>query len=299
MIALQDFLARGESTLLLFSALLYLSALLGLWTQLFLLNGEQNKNSVSRFTALCHGLLWGGWFLHGASLVGQGSTLFTIRDGVVGLFGWVLLGAYLVFGGSAGRKAARNISGTPNAIFQKSSMGAFVTPVVLVATLYSLAAPTLHPSVPEAALQKPWLIMHVITILISYVALAFAFAASLLYLLQDNLLKRKKLSGLWLKLPSLQVADEWIYRTTTFGLAALTLGLLSGVLWLRLHPEYSALRDPKVLISLATWLTFAIYLIARRQLGWSGRKSNWVVVGGFMLLAISFLATPHLLNGIS
>lgn len=291
---MQDFLAAGESTLLLFAGLLYLAAMLGLWTQLFLRNGQQTGSAVSRFTALCHGLLWAGWTLHGASLVGQGSALFTIRDGVVGLFGWVLLGTYLVFGGTAGRKA-----GAQNAIFQKSSMGAFVTPVVLIATFYSLAAPTLHPAAPEASLQKPWLIMHVVSILISYVALAFAFASSLLYLLQDNLLKRKKLSGLWQKLPSLQVADEWIYRATAFGLAALTLGLLSGVLWLRLHPEYTAMRDPKVLISLATWLTFAIYLAARWWLGWRGRKSNWVVVGGFVLLAISFLATPHLLNGIS
>ena len=273
--------------------------MLGLWTHLFLRNGRQNENAVSRFTALCHGLLWAGWVLHAASLAGQGSTLFSIRDGVVGLFGWVLLGAYLIFGGQASRKAAMQKSPAQNAIFQKSSMGAFVTPVALVATLYSLAAPALHPAAPEASLQKPWLIIHVISILISYVALAFAFASSLLYLLQDNLLKRKKLSGLWQKLPSLQVADEWIYRATAFGLAALTLGLLSGVLWLRLHPDYAVLRDPKVLISLATWLTFAIYLIARWRLGWRGRKSNWVVVGGFILLAISFLATPHLLNGIS
>lgn len=294
MITLQDFLANGESILLLFGALLYLLAMLGLWTQLFLRNGTQSGKSVSRFAAFCHGLLWAGLTLHLAALIGQGSTLFSVRDGVVGLFGWGLLLAYLLFGGLAAR-----IVGTPSVGLQKNSLGAFVTPVVLIATLYSLAAPALHPAAQSASLQKPWLVVHVISILISYVALAFAFASSLLYLLQDNLLKRKKLSGLWQKLPSLQTADDWIYRATTFGLAALTLGLLSGVLWLRLHPDYAALRDPKVLISLATWLTFAIYLSARRWLGWRGRKSNWVVVGGFILLAISFLGTPHLLNGIS
>ena len=63
--------------------------------------------------------------------------------------------------------------------------------------------------------------------------------------------------------------------------------------------DYAVLRDPKVLVSIATWLTFALHLAARWWLGWRGRKSNWVVVGGFILLAISLLGTPHLLNGIS
>lgn len=292
--SLQEFLAQGETVLLFFSALLYLMAALGLWAQLLLRSGAQTQNSVSRFAALCHGFLWSGLALHLASLIGQGSTLFSIRDGVVGLFGWCFLLAYLLFGGVVARRV-----GAQKTNFQKSSLGAFVTPVVLIATLYSLAAPPLHPSVPAASLQKTWLAVHVLTILISYVALAFAFASSLLYLLQDNLLKRKKLSGLWQRLPSLQTADDWIYRATAFGLAALTLGLLSGFLWLQLHPTYAIFRDPKVLISLAMWLTFALYLSARWWLGWRGRKSNWVVVAGFILLAISFLGTPHLLNGIT
>lgn len=294
MIAFQEFLAQAESTLLLFAALLYLAAMLGLWAQLFLRTGHNSQRAVSRFAALCHGLLWAGAVLHLAALFGLGSVLFTLRDGVVGLFAWGLLVVYLMFGG----RVVRRVS-SQNAGFQKTSLGAFVTPVVLIATLYALAAPTLHPTVPTSSLQTPWLVIHVISILVSYVALAFAFASSLLYLLQENLLKRKQLSGLWQKLPSLQMADEWIYRATTFGLATLTLGLLSGVLWLRLHPDYEALRDPKVLVSLATWLTFALYLSARWWLGWRGRRSNWVVVGGFVLLAISFLGTPHLLSGVS
>lgn len=280
-----ELLSHFESTLLVVAALLYLCALLGLWTQLFLRPEEPASPRAARFTRLWNrALLWIGATMHGLSLVGQGSTLFAVKVGVVGLFGWVLLLAFLIFGARSGRENA---------------VGAFVTPVVLIATLYSLAAPLLHRSASVGALQTPWLIIHVVIILVAYVALAFAFAASLIYLLQESLLKQKKLGGLWQKLPSLQVADEWIYRATTFGLAALTVGLLTGVLWQMQHPEYSALRDPKVLISLATWFTFSLYLGARWKLGWRGRKSNLVVVCGFVLLAISFLGTPHLLNGIS
>ena len=277
-----DLLSRTESTLLVLALVLYLCAMLGLWAQLFLRPDAPAQSTLA--AKWNRALLWAGALLHALSLLGQGGALFTVKVGVVGLFGWILMLAFLIFGARAARSNA---------------LGAFVTPVVLVATLYSLAAPLLHRFTPAEQLAVPWLVTHVVIILIAYVALAFAFAASLLYLLQESLLKRKKLGPLWQKLPSLQVADEWIYRATTFGLAALTVGFAIGVLWLREHPGYTAMRDPQVLVSIATWLTFAIYLGARWKLGWRGRKSNLVVVGGFVLMAISLLGTPHLLNGIS
>ena len=285
MIIIQQTLAHSESTLLLVAIVLYLCALLSFWSHLFLRGDAPRTPRALRIARIGRqSPLWLGALLHALSLVGQGSALFFLQAGVVGLFGWILLLAFLISCARGEREIA---------------IGAFVTPVVLIAAMYSLAAPPLHRFAPAQELQTPWLVVHVVIILVSYVALAFAFAASLIYLLQDSLLKQKKLGALWRKLPSLQVADEWIFRATSFGLACLTVGLLTGVLWQREHPDYAALRDPKVLASFFTWLIFAAYLGARLRLGWRGRKSNWVVVGGFVLLAISFLGTPHLLNGIS
>jgi len=44
-------------------------------------------------------------------------------------------------------------------------------------------------------------------------------------------------------------------------------------------------------------VAFALYMTARLWLGWHGRKANLVVIYGFVLLVISFLGTPHLLEG--
>jgi ABC-type transport system involved in cytochrome c biogenesis permease subunit len=96
------------------------------------------------------------------------------------------------------------------------------------------------------------------------------------------------------------VADDIIYRATAFGLGMLTLGLFIGVAWQRgYHPEYVPLRDPKVLFSLATWVTFMLYLASRLWLGWQGRRTNLVVVYGFVLLVISFFGAPHVLTGVA
>ena len=277
-------LARYESSLLLGAVAAYGIAMIWLWIQLFFRSNEpalEARPSSGSATLRGRALLGVGALLHLLALVGQGASLFTVKVGVAGLFGWVLVVVYLLIGQRVGR----------------ASLGAFVTPVALLAALYSLTAPLLHPATPaREQLEAPWLMTHVVTLLGGYVALAFAFAASLIYLLQEGLLKRKQLTGLWQRLPSLQVADDLIYRATAFGLAMLTLGLFIGIVWQqRHHQHYAVLHDPKVLFSIATWVTFALYLGAREVLGWRGRRTNLVVVYGFVLLFISFLGTRHVL----
>jgi ABC-type uncharacterized transport system permease subunit len=258
-----------------------------LWIQLFAPSDESAAPPVSgKSTAVLggHALLWLGAVLHLCALLGQGNSLFAEQAGVAGLFGWIVVVAYLTIGKRLGRL----------------TLGVFVTPVALIAAMYSLTAPHLHQFAPPPRLEAHWLIIHVILTVLGYVALAFAFAASILYLLQEGLLKRKQLGGLWQKLPSLQVADNLIYQATTFGLAMLTLGIFTGIVWQQRHQtSYAVLHDPKVLFSLATWVMFAVYLGTRQWLGWRGRRSNLVVVYGFVLLVISFLGTPHLLPGVA
>lgn len=277
-------LHQWENGLLLGAVGAYLLAVLALWGQLFF-RADDSSPRVERWHEGAgragRALLACGALLHLPALIGQGGALFSSSAGVAGLFGWVLAVAYLLFGVRLGRNA----------------LGAFVTPLALVAALHSLTA----PSLPRAqTLETHWQLVHVALIVVGYVSLAFAFAASLIYLLQEALLKRKRLAGLWQRLPSLQVADELIYRATAFGLAMLTLGLFIGLVWQqRYHPDYVPLRDPKVILSLLTWLTFAAYLGARWRLGWRGRRTNLVVVYGFVLLVISFFGAPHVLHGVS
>lgn len=281
------FLTSLEGGLLLATVGCYLVAMTVLWAQLCLrrtksLEHPEGAHRLHLPHSFGIGLLFVGALLHLLALLGEGRVIFSDRAGVASLFGWVLVVVYLAVG--------RRLSGV--------SMGAFVTPVALLGALYAIAARPLHLNTSPQWLETQWLIFHVVIMLTGYVALALAFAASLIYLLQDGLLKRKKLTGLWQRLPSLQVADEWIYHATGFGLAMLTLGIVTSVLWQQLaFPSYAVLHDPKVLLSLATWLTFAMYVGARSWLDWSGRRSSLLVVCGFLLMLVSFLGAPHLLPG--
>lgn len=279
-------LTRFEGVLLLGAVAIYFVAMLVLWAQLFFRVDEPEEHTRSWHRAgsiSARLLLWIGAILHLLALVGQGSAMWRLQAGVAGLFGWILIVVYLALDKRLGRV----------------STGPFLTPVALVATLYSLTAPALHRLSPAPErLETQWLVIHVVLIMFGFVALAFAFSASLIYLLQEGLLKRKQLTGLFQRLPSLQVADDMIYRATSFGLALLTLGLFTGVVWQQRHqPDYAFWQDPKVLFSCLTWLTFALYLGSRLWLGWRGRRTNLVVVYGFVLMVISFLGAPHVIGG--
>ncbi len=272
-----NWLSRTEAPFLIAATATYLFSMLLLWAQLFLWprESEGEKRSPGDFG---RALLWVGATLHLAAIAGQGPSLWMMKAGVVGLFGWILIVSFLMIGPRIG-----------------NSSGAIVAPIALSCALYSLAAPQLHSWTPSGRLDAVWSAAHIFLILSGYAALAFAFAASLLYLVQENLLKRRRLTGLWQKLPALHVADEWIYRATAFGLALLTLGLLTAVAFsVHQNPNYIAWRDPKVLFSGATWAIFMLYLVTRARLGWHGRKSNLVVIYGFVVMAISVFGVQHL-----
>ena len=285
-----NLLSQAHGWLLLGAVACYGVAMLLLWAHLFARQDEERESGrawheVAELSSLC--LLFVGANLNALSLLGQGSAVWSERAGVAGVFGCVLVAAYLGWRHKVGQ----------------STLGAFIAPVAFGAALFSLASPKLQIYVPvqhlgSRPLESQWLVVHVLLILCGYVALAFAFAASVIYLVQDGLLKRKKLSGLWQRLPSLSVADEVIERATRLGLLLLSLGLAIGLAWAIRHASlYAFWRDPKVLFSLATWLIFAGYVGARAALGWRGRRTNLVVVYGFLLLVISFLGAPHIVPG--
>ena len=293
----------------------YFAATLGLWAGLLLKSADA---SSARAVVWARGTLLGAVVLHALALVGQGSTLLSVRAGVVGLFGWVIaVGALLLplawrarpephlqlapdlalsgvgaqgGSGGAGMRPTRSLPGV--------SVGAFGVPIALVAAVYSLLVTGLHQTATDAhQLEVPFWVLHVVTIVGAYVALTWAFAASLVYLLEEWLLKHKRLPALWEKLPPLRVADEWIYRATLFGAGLLTLGIATGAAWYAARaPRIAPLHDPKVIVSLLMWGVFGMALGAR-WLGWRGRRLHFVVVCGFALLTISFLGTPHWLNG--
>ncbi len=200
------------------------------------------------------------------------AALYAQLFGTFLFFGWVLVGAYLLVEWRLKSKA----------------LGAFALPVGIFTMLVGTAIPTHSPDGVAGALQAPVIVLHVLAILVGYASFAVAFAAAALYLVEHRMLKKKRLGGVFERLPSLDRSDNLASRMVLFGYPALTLGLALGIFRAEMATGHAWVTDPKVVSSLLVWVVYGIYLVSRNLLGWTGRKTNYLLIAGFALIVIAY-----------
>jgi len=163
-------------------------------------------------------------------------------------------------------------------------LGAFITPVALLLFLGS-GLRTSVPPVPEHV-RSALLPLHVAVNLLGIVAFALAFAAAVGYVIQEQLLRRKHVFGVFQRLPALDVLDDVGLRLVTFGFPLFTLGLITGTLWLR---HGGLILSTGQGFAIVAWGCFGSVLLARAVAGWRGRRAAIGTMLGF-LCAIAALA---------
>jgi ABC-type uncharacterized transport system permease subunit len=112
------------------------------------------------------------------------------------------------------------------------------------------------------------------------VAFALAFAAGVAYILQERLLRRRQLSGVFQRLPSLDVLDAMGLRAVLVGFPLLTFGMITGTFWL-LRSDGSEFYVSQAL-GLVAWAIFASVIVLRVAAGWRGRKAAIGTMMGFV-----------------
>lgn len=162
-------------------------------------------------------------------------------------------------------------------------LGSFVTPVALmlmaISSLFPSALAPLNP-----ALKSKWLVFHTVVAFLGYASFAVAFGAAIIYLMQERFLKKKKLGGLFQRLPSLNTLDEINYRCLTFGFPLLTVAIISGAIWAETAWGTYWSWDPKETWSLITWFVYAALLHGRLTTGWRGKKAAILAIIGFFVM---------------
>jgi ABC-type uncharacterized transport system permease subunit len=157
------------------------------------------------------------------------------------------------------------------------AVGAFVAPVALAALLAArfVGMPDATPSVKTAVLP-----LHVTSIFLSSALFAIASAIAATYLLQEKQLKKKRTHGLFQRLPSLDVLDRASFRFLLAGFPLLTIGILTGLLWIG-GASAGGLGLVRQVLAYAAWVLFASVLLMRTAGGWRGRRAAWGTILGF------------------
>lgn len=180
--------------------------------------------------------------------------------------------------------------------FKESILGAFISPVALALMILAAShSPALGPILP--ILRSYWLPFHTIFSFFGNALFALAFSAGAIYLIQERQVKKKKLGGIYHRLPPLEVLDEINYYCLTFGFPLLTLGIISGAIWAQNAWGRYWSWDPRQTWALITWCLYAALLHGRLTAGWRGKRAAVFALFGFGVVIFSYFGVRLLLAG--
>ena len=172
-------------------------------------------------------------------------------------------------------------------------LGSIAMPVV-VAILGASAIffpSDIRPLVP-ALQNQDLLAVHVSMMVIAYGVLSLSFGASVIYLVQGG--ERNRFS----QLPSGQRLDEIAYQSVIIGFPLLTLGIVLGAYWASDAWGRYWGWDPKETAALATLLIYAGYLHMRGLRSWTGTRSAFVLIVGFLAILFTYFAVNLWVQGL-
>jgi ABC-type transport system involved in cytochrome c biogenesis permease subunit len=220
-------------------------------------------------------LLAGGILLHYFALLERSRWIHTVpyNDlyGSMSLFAWLLGFTYLGL----------------EIFHRQRSVGAFVTLLLVVwMGLLEVLAPHEVPTPPPA--RGPLFAFHVTLNTWAYAAFALSFVLSLIYLVQDRVLRSRRLGTPFWRFPALDVLDRMARSSVYVGLVALSLGVVMGLVWQhRLSGGYSW-GDPKVVVTLAILAVYAAYLRLSRSATWRGARAALLCAMNFVIVLFSY-----------
>jgi cytochrome c-type biogenesis protein CcsB len=139
--------------------------------------------------------------------------------------------------------------------------------------------------------------IHVPANFVGYGAFALAAMVAVAYLFRDKA-EQKQTAGVMMRLPTLEILDDLMYKSIALGFAFFTLATILGALWAAEAWGGYWSWDPKETWALIVWLNYAAWLHMRLTKGWRGTPmAIWAIVGLFVTL-FAFLGVNMFLSGL-
>jgi ABC-type transport system involved in cytochrome c biogenesis permease subunit len=190
--------------------------------------------------------------------------------GSMSLFGWLLALTYLGL----------------EFYHRERSVGAVVLPFVLAFFLAANLAPADKLSPPPA--QGVTFAFHVTLSILAYSAFALSCVLSLIFLVENRLLRRHKLGEVVWRLPALELLDRMSQSSVLVGLISITVGTILGFIWVDRLTGQIWYYDPKYVITLVVLLLYAVYLQLARSAAWRGARASRLCIFNFFVVILSF-----------
>lgn len=173
--------------------------------------------------------------------------------------------------------------------YEFGSLAVFMFPLVFVMALVGATEVPVSGWGNEQV-RDAWLGVHVLLVLLGYAALLLAAGASVLYLFQERRLKSKRRVGFFEKLPPLGTLDTIITKAMGFAFVFITLSVVAGSTWAFVESGTSWIANPRVALSLLTWVFYLVMVFLRNSAGWRGRKAALLVLTVVCCSAVTWVS---------
>ncbi len=230
-----------------------------------------NKLPIGRVATLT---LAGGVLLHYLALLQRSrwahSVPYDDLYGSMSLFAWLLAVTYLGLELFHGQR----------------SVGPFVLPFVILLFAFANFAQATPPVPPPA--RGAEFALHVTLNILAYSAFALSFVLSLIYLVQNRLLRDRRLGTVSWRFPALEVLERMSRSSVLVGMVSLSIGIVLGFVWVnRIRGRYWN-ADAKEIATLLVYVSYAGYVWLARTTAWRGARAALLCVFNFLFVVFSY-----------
>lgn len=158
----------------------------------------------------------------------------------------------------------------------------------VVMAIHTFAPVQYHSFIIGEKLVSELLLIHITMAILSYGAFSLSFVFSLLYLIQYDLLKRKKWGTRLLRLADLSKLEYLSYVLAVIGVPMLILSLILGLQWAFLKLPGMPWYDIKIIGSFVVLTAYSIFLYLRIRKNLAGKSLALWNIGSFLIVLINF-----------
>jgi ABC-type transport system involved in cytochrome c biogenesis permease subunit len=167
-------------------------------------------------------------------------------------------------------------------------LGAFIAPFILLLSIAAAGQETNKSLLPDN-LQSWFTIVHLILVIVGEALFVLASCAGAMFVIQNGLLKHKKLNRMSRLLPSLNDLDRINHICLLWGFPLLTVGIIAGTVFASLTWKPGWPTDPKIVWTFAVWIIYGFLLHQRLAIGWKGFRMAVVSCAVFILFLLSYI----------
>ncbi len=180
--------------------------------------------------------------------------------------------------------------------YRRPLLGLFISPFMVAALVVAiLYPPTITPSYP--VVDSIWRIVHLPFIVLGTTFLVTAFISSVMYIIQEAQLKKKKFGFIFQRFPALDTIGKINNTSLYIGYYFYTLGVALGFVWMLQNNLEEILSSAKIIFSILTWFLYTILITLKKIKPLTQRQTaQWTIIGFFLIIVTYFGVASFMLR---